>query len=100
MGRTDDALPLLERTLTLSQNEFGPRHWRTAEARLALGESLLLRRQYRRAEALLREAYVVLDRDRRAQPQVARDAAKALQRLYQAWGKPAMAQRYAPARRP
>jgi eukaryotic-like serine/threonine-protein kinase len=100
MGRTDDALPLLERTLTLSQDEFGPRHWRTAEARLALGESLLLRRQYRRAEALLREAYVVLDRDRRAQPQVARDAAKALQRLYQAWGKPAMAQRYAPARRP
>jgi tetratricopeptide (TPR) repeat protein len=96
LGRTDDALPLLERTLSLSRDEFGPQHWRTAEARLALGECLLLRRQYRRAEGLLREAYVVLDRDRRAQPLVARDAGKALQRLYRALGKPAEARRYAP----
>jgi len=82
--------------LILSRDEFGPQHWRTAEARLALGECLFLRRQYRRAESLLREAYVVLDRDRRAQPLVARDAGKALQRLYRAWGKPAEAQRFGP----
>jgi serine/threonine protein kinase/Tfp pilus assembly protein PilF len=99
MGRIEDALPLLERTLTLSHDEFGPEHWRTAEARLALGECLLLRHQYRRAEGLLREAYVVLDRDRRAQPLVARDAGNALHRLYRAWGKPAEAQKYAPHRR-
>jgi len=99
MGRTAEALPLLEGTLLASRDEFGPEHWRTAEARLALGECLLLRRQYGRAEGLLQEAYVVLDRDRRAQPLVARDADKALQRLYRQWGKPAPVQRYAPARR-
>jgi eukaryotic-like serine/threonine-protein kinase len=99
MGRSNDALPLLERMLILSRNEFGPQHWRTAEARLALGECLFLQRQYRRAEGLLREAYVVLDHDRRAQPLVARDAGKALERLYRAWGKPVEAQRYAPNRR-
>lgn len=31
MGRTDEALPLLERTLIVSNDEFGPQHWRTAE---------------------------------------------------------------------
>jgi hypothetical protein len=37
--------------------------------------------------------------ERCTQPLVARDAEEALQRLYRAWGKPALARRYAPAGR-
>lgn len=64
-GHTADAISALERALEMSQERFGPDHWRTAEARLVLGQCLASAGQRARAESLLREASVVLEKHRK-----------------------------------
>ncbi|MEO6528172.1 MAG: serine/threonine-protein kinase [Gemmatimonadaceae bacterium] len=76
--RAPEATVTLERALETSLARYGKDHWRTAEARLALGECLVRSGQRARGERLLREADVVLQKLRSAQPRLARDAAAAM----------------------
>ena len=61
---------MLERTVALSRVQFGETHWRTGEARLALGTCLLKAGKKDRAEPLLRQAYTEIQPQKRAQPRL------------------------------
>jgi tetratricopeptide (TPR) repeat protein len=76
-GQTDSARPLLERAVVMSRERYGDQHWRTAEARLALGVCLAAQGQVARADSLLRESSTVLEKER-GQPQLAKEARLAL----------------------
>ena len=64
-------MPLVEQALALSRERFGPDHWRTGEAQLALGIVLTATGQSARAEPLLRQAAATIQPHRRAQPRLA-----------------------------
>ena len=76
--RTADAIPLLERALAMSRERFGPHHWRTGEAQLALGLALRASGERGRAEATLREAAATIQPHRHAQPRLAAEVSRAL----------------------
>ncbi len=78
-GRTDSARVMLVKALALTKLRYGEQHWRTAEAKLALGINLAASGQAARSDSLLREASVVLEKER-GQPQLAREARLALAR--------------------
>ncbi|MEO5815931.1 MAG: serine/threonine-protein kinase [Gemmatimonadaceae bacterium] len=78
-GKTDSARVMLERALAMTRRQFGEQHWRTAEARLALGINLAASGQAARSDSLLREASLVLDKER-GQPQLAKEARLALRK--------------------
>jgi tetratricopeptide (TPR) repeat protein len=79
-GRVGEAVPLLESALAARTAEFGATDWRPAEAGMALGVALLARGDRARAEPLLRDAATAMQRYRRVQPRIAREADVALQR--------------------
>ena len=87
MGRANEALPLLEPAVAMSSKRLGPKHWRTAETQLGLGECLIALRQYARADSVLQEARATLETQRRQQPQTAAQTDSALARLRRVWGK-------------
>ena len=76
-GRAAEARPTAERSLAMAVERFGNDDWRTAEARLALGECLAALGDRARAKALFQEADAALSKQRRAQPRLARQAATA-----------------------
>jgi len=55
------AIPILERALAAIRDASGAAHWRTAEAQLALGTTLMAMGAVARAEPLFREAVKVLE---------------------------------------
>jgi tetratricopeptide (TPR) repeat protein len=78
-GQTDSARVMLERALVMARQRYGEQHWRTAEAKLALALNLAASGQAAKSDALLREASVVLEKER-GQPQLAKEARLALAR--------------------
>jgi hypothetical protein len=60
---------------------LGEEHIRTADAQLALGRALLASREYARAEPILRAAAATFEKQRKAQPVFAAQAAEALAAL-------------------
>lgn len=78
-GQTDSARVMLERALVMARARYGEQHWRTAEAKLALGINLAASGQATKADSLLREASVVLEKER-GQPGLAKEARLALAR--------------------
>jgi eukaryotic-like serine/threonine-protein kinase len=80
-GRATEARDLLERAVQLARQEFGEDHIRTADAQLALGRALLATREFARAEPVLRAAAATLEKQRKAQPVFAAQAAAALAQL-------------------
>jgi eukaryotic-like serine/threonine-protein kinase len=81
LGRADEALPILEEALGMARKEFGEDSWRTAQAQLAYGQALAAARRLPEAEPLVRAAHASLQKHRAGQPQLAAQAAAALQRL-------------------
>ena len=80
-GRAAEARDLLERAVQLARQHFGEEHVRTADARLALGRALLATREYGKAEPVLRAAAAAFEKQRKAQPYFAAQAAAALAQL-------------------
>ena len=76
-GETQPARVVLERALAMSRQRYGEQHWRTAEAKLALGACLAASGQAARADSLLRASYAVLQKER-GQPRLAAEARAAL----------------------
>ena len=85
--------PLVRESLETGARVLGADHWRVAESRSLLGEALAGLERYEEAEADLLESYAALDvalpPARRARRLPA--AAERLVKLYEAWGKPEMA---------
>lgn len=80
-GRAAEARPLLESAVELSRRNLGETHLRTADARLSLGRALLATGRYDEAEPVLLAASAVFEKQRRAQPYFAAQAAAALAQL-------------------
>ncbi len=78
-GQTDSARVMLERALAMASARYGAQHWRTAEARMALGINLAASGQTARGDSLLRDSYAVLQKER-GQPELAKEARTALAR--------------------
>ena len=78
-GETAKARVLLEHAVAMTRQRFGDEHWRTAEAKLALGECLAASGQAASADSLLRGSYAVLQKER-GQPLLAREARLAIER--------------------
>ncbi len=76
-GETATARLMLERAVAVARKEYGDSHWRTAEAKLALGLCLAASGQAARADSLVQASYEVL-RKERSQPLLAREARAAL----------------------
>ena len=77
-------------TSSLSEN-----HWRTAAAANAEGAALEGLQQYQKAELLLVDSYEILRTDAGAIPLFVTQAKRRLAELYEAWGKPDEARKYA-----
>jgi eukaryotic-like serine/threonine-protein kinase len=76
--RDAEAIPLLERALAMSRDRFGPDHWRTGEAQLALGIALTASGHPGKAEPILRQASAKIQPRRIAQPRLMVEASDAL----------------------
>ena len=77
-NRAAEAIPLIERALTVSGERFGANHWRTGEVQVALGIALTAAGQGARAEAVLGNASRNIQSQRHAQPRLAAQASAAL----------------------
>jgi serine/threonine-protein kinase len=80
-GRPDEAIAILAPTLELAVKEFGETNLRTATARLDLGRALRAAGRRADAERLIREADEVIQRNRAAQPWLARSSAATVAQL-------------------
>ncbi len=80
-GRPDEARGPLEQAVELARQQLGEDHVRTADARLALGRALLATGEYARAEPILRAAAATFEKQRKAQPYFAAQAAAAMAEL-------------------
>lgn len=92
LGKLDQALPLLERALSIRRATFPAGHWLIAEAESALGGCLAAEGRFTEAEPLLVHSHPIL-----AGRPLTSETRRALQRapaMYELWGKPEMAARY------
>jgi serine/threonine-protein kinase len=95
-GDPSAAEATLTRALEIRRTEFDATDWRIAEVELALGRCLNDLERFEDAEPLLTNAFDTM-RDRYgADDDATRDAVEAVVALYRAWGRPEMADRYAP----
>jgi hypothetical protein len=81
LGRAADARDALEPLVRFARTQLGEEDIRTADAQLALGRALLATGEYARAEPVLRAAASTLEKQRKAQPYLAAEAAEALAEL-------------------
>ena len=86
-GHPDSAMREMDHMLELSAIQFGANSWRTAEAKLRVGQCLLEQRQYEAAEPLLRAASATLRETKGLDPILLRDAEGAFRRLDAALGR-------------
>ena len=80
-GRATEARDGLESLLRFARTHLGEEHLRTSDAQLALGRALLATGEYARAEPVLRAAAGTFEKQRKAQPYFAAQAAEALAEL-------------------
>ena len=94
-GDHASAEPLLREAMALLESVLDPNHPRLAEARLALGECLVMLHQYSEAEELLIQS---LETHRKSSDEVSQDAMKInlehLVKLYETMGKDRAARKY------
>ncbi|HEV7703465.1 MAG TPA: serine/threonine-protein kinase, partial [Gemmatimonadaceae bacterium] len=79
--RAREALPVLESTVAMSRVRPGPQHWRTGESEVVLARCWMDLGRADSAEAPLREARTVLDKQRRAHPLLGKEVDAAGQRF-------------------
>jgi eukaryotic-like serine/threonine-protein kinase len=80
-GRATEARDGLESLLRFARTHLGEEDIRMADAQLALGSAFPATREYARAEPVLRAAAATFERQRKAQPYFAAQAAEALAEL-------------------
>jgi serine/threonine-protein kinase len=81
--RAGDAEPLLRDAVEARRKALPEGDWQRAAAESSLGRCLVAQKRYEEAEPLLTMAYSVLT-EKKASPDLARDAARALANLYAA----------------
>lgn len=72
--RAKEALPVLESAVAMSRERQGPTHWRTGEAEVVLARCWMELGRADSAEAPLRDAQAVLDKQRRSHPLLGKEA--------------------------
>lgn len=95
--RTDKsnlAEPYLRECVGIMTQIVSEDHWKVAEAESALGECMTAMERYDEAETLLIRSHAVIETTRGPHDELARQSVGRLIRLYDAWGKPALAERY------
>jgi len=78
LGKTDEALPLVQSALETSTRKFGANNYRTGEAHLALGECFGAMRRAQDARSSLQTARTIVDPPRRTQPMLVAEVERAL----------------------
>lgn len=91
-GRAGDAVGALRECLTIRRVHWSDDDWRVAESKDALGEALTAQGEWDEAEGLLLEARDALEAEEFVPQRERRAVAQRLVALYEAWGKPALAQ--------
>jgi serine/threonine-protein kinase len=86
--------PLVDRAVGIWRKELPADHWRIANAQAALGLCLLERQEFPESERILLASLRTLESQRGATDPDTRRVRAWLIRLYDAWGKPADADRY------
>ena len=85
----------LRRALELRTRALKPGHWRLAETQGALGENLTSQKRYAEAEPLLVESHGKFNASLSGRDPRTQQARRRLVALYEAWGKPEEAARFA-----
>ena len=94
-GDVSTAEPLLLEVAQWSERNLEPDSWLRARARSTWGECLVALRRYAEAEPVLLESHKVLERKVGVESTATQDTARRLVQLYEAWGKPTQAARWA-----
>jgi tetratricopeptide (TPR) repeat protein len=95
MHRYQDALVSAHTSARIFSTAISPTSWKTAVAEAAGGAALVGMGQYAEAEPALVRDYEILSRDADVQPSYRALARGYLEDLYQRWGRPQDARRYA-----
>ncbi len=95
-GRLDTAEPLLENALARYEEKYGTSHPSIAEAQLALGLLRIHQQRFADAENVLLASHTFFAAAPAWHAASLSQSKEALRDLYQQWGKPAQALRFAP----
>ncbi len=95
-GRTVEAEPVLRRAVAHLEVRFGAGHHQAALAETELGRTLVALGRFEEAERLLRAAHPRLVAAFGADDEITVRATQGLEELYDAWGRPAKAERHRP----
>jgi tetratricopeptide (TPR) repeat protein len=98
LGRVTEGEASLRDALRIRQRALPPGHWLIAATHSAIGEALMLRKQYAASERLLLDALETLRTARGEDGELTQLARARLAMLYDAWGKPEQAAKYRTAR--
>ncbi len=90
-----EALSAAKESYDIRRQALHPDHWHIAYSRMLVGRCLVALREFQQAEDLLLQSYPVLAQKRGAQHHSTCTALQALVKLYQEWGKPQQAAKYA-----
>ncbi len=84
----------VDRAVSIWRQELPADHWRIANSESALGLCLLNQQDYAESERILLASYATLEKQRGLNDPDTRRVRGWLVRLYEGWGKPAVADRY------
>jgi len=97
LGKLEEAEETLQTVIRLTDQAAPPGHWFRWAVRLSYGECLVKMERFEEAEQLLLECFQKLSDTLGPEHHRTRDAAKKLVTLYEAWGRPEEAAKYAEA---
>jgi serine/threonine protein kinase len=95
LGKLEEAEKTLQTVIRLTDQAAPPGHWFRWTARVSYGECLVKMKRFEEAEQLLLECYAGLTSTLGPEHYRTRDAAEKLVTLYEAWGRPEEAAKYA-----
>jgi eukaryotic-like serine/threonine-protein kinase len=94
-GDTFRVSALIERAVSIWRKELPEDHWQIARSRAVLGKSMLQQGKFAEAEPILLQNYAILEKQRGTNDPGTRQVRAWLAQLYEHWGKPNDAARYA-----
>ena len=89
-----EAEKLAEQSVAIREKKLPKDDWRIASARSIWGECLTRRRAFEKAETLLVPSFRAIEKARGGQSETTDQAIRRIVELYEAWGKPELAQEY------
>lgn len=93
-GDVQSAEPLLREGHDVLLKNLPEEHWRIAEVRTSLGQCLSVQNKFSEAEEYLLQSYNILNEKYPERSRSVQEAAQALVRFYEKWGKPEEAGRF------